>query len=149
MACLGAINYDPTTAVTKSLASATVLTAFDTTNLRITFTAPASGLVQVRIKAVCISGGVTFPSILLGVLEGSTVVFRASPIGGTLGVYAATLYAPQEVLGVVAVSGGSHSFDAAYASESATGTTAIKYGGPNNATTQDAWGALQFEVWEA
>ena len=149
MACLGAVNYDPSTAVTKSGTNATVLTAFDTTNLRITFTAPASGLVQVRIKACCISGGTTFPVILLGVLESSTVVLRASALGGQLGVYAATLYQPCEVLAVVAVSGGSHTWDAAYGFESATGTTAIKYGGPDNTTGNDAWGALQFEVWAA
>ena len=83
MACLGAVNYDPSTAVTKSARdSATVMTAFDTTNLRITFTAPASGLVQVTDQVRSASpGGDALPAILLGVLEGSTVVFRASPIG--------------------------------------------------------------------
>lgn len=149
MACLGAKNYDPSTAVSKSVASLLAMTAFDTTNLRITFTAPASGLVQVRIKCVCTSGGSSFPTILLGVLESSTVVFRASAQGGQLGVYAATLYQPCEVLGVVAVSAGSHTWDAAYGAESNVGTTAIKYGGPNNTTANDAWGALQFEIWEA
>lgn len=147
--CLGAVNYDPGTAVSKSVAAAVALTAFDTTNARITFTAPQSGAVRVRVKAVAISGGSSFPTIMLGVLESSTIVFRASPIGGQLGVFASTLYAPQEVSGVITglTPGSSHTYDAAYASESAVGTTAIKYGGPDNATANDAWGALQFEVW--
>ena len=148
MACLGAVNYDPGSAVSKATSSLLAMTAFDTTNLRITFTAPASGKVLVRIHCL-VTGATTFPTILLGVLEGSTVVFRASPTGGLKNTAVATAYVDQEVTGVVAVSGGSHSFDAAYGVETLIASTNIKYGGPNNTTANDAWGAIQFEVWEA
>ena len=148
MACLGAVNYDPAGAVSKATSSLLAMTAFDTTNLRITFTAPASGKVLVRLHCN-VSGATTFPSILLGVLEGSTVVLRASPTGGLKTTALATARVDQEITGVVAVSGGSHSFDAAYGVEVVIASTNIKYGGPNNTTIDDAWGAIQFEVWEA
>lgn len=152
MACLGSVNYDPGTAVSKSVASLLAMTAFDTANARITFTAPASGAVRARVKAVAVSGGSSFPIILLGVMEGAAIKLRASPIGGQLGVFAATVFAPQYVSGVIGglTPGNSYVWDAAYATESAVGTTAIKYGGPDHNTPgNDAWGALQFEVWEA
>lgn len=150
MACLGAVNYDPATAVSKAATPAQIMTAFDTVNARIAFTTPPSGKVRVRIHATATSGGASFPIFFLGVMEGATVVLRMSPTGGTPGVLAATLYVPQEALGVVSLTPGSpHTWDAAYGNESAVGTTAIKYGGPDDATANNAWGALQFEVWEA
>ena len=38
-------------------------------------------------------------------------------------------------------------WDAAYGVETAVAATGLKYGGPNNATANDAFGALIFEVW--
>lgn len=148
MACLGAINYDPTTAVTKSTASLLAMTAVDTTNLRITFTAPASGKVWVRVKCQA-HGATTFPSILLGVLEGSTVVMRQAPEGGLVNTAVATAMLAQEISGVISVSAGAHTFDAAYGVETIVASTGIKYGGPNNTTANDAFGAFVFEIWEA
>lgn len=148
MACLGTIVLDPATAVTKSTAAALAMTAIDTAAARITFTAPASLKVLVRIKSV-LHGATTFPQILLGVLEGATVVVRGAPAGAVAGTAAATTFLPVEFAAVVPVTSGSHTWDAAYGVETLVAATGLKYGGPNNATANDAFGALTFEVWEA
>lgn len=148
MACLGAINYDPSTAVSKATSALLAMTAFDTTNLRITFTPPASGNVLVRIHC-CVTGATTMPTILLGVLSGASVIVRASPTGGLKNTAVATAYVDQEIEAVVTGLSGSQTWDAAYGVETIVAATNIKYGGPNNTTANDAWGACQFEVWEA
>lgn len=149
MALLGAVNYDPGTAVTKATSSLLAMTAFDTTNARITFTAPANGKVLVRIRCN-LSGATTFPTILLGVLEGSTVVARHCPVGGVLGTAATSTNVCQEAnFTVTGISAGSHTWDAAYAVQVLLASTNIHYGGPNDTTTNNAWGGLVFEIWEA
>lgn len=150
MACLGAVNYDPAAAVSKSTASAIAMTAFDTTNARITFTAPASGKVLVRLKCN-LSGATTMPQVLLGVLEGSTVRMRQVPIAALPGTALATTNVPLEVVGVISglTPGNSYTYDAAYGVETAVASTNIHYGGPNDTTANNAWGGLVFEVWEA
>lgn len=148
MACLGTVVYDPAVAVTKSTAAALAMTAIDTVNARITFNAPASLKVLVRIRCQ-IHGAATFPSVLLGVLEGATVVARGAPIGGLVNTAVATAIVPLEFTAVLAVTAGSHTFDAAYGVETLVASTGIKYGGPNNTTANDAFGAFIFEVWEA
>lgn len=150
MACLVAINYDPAAAVTKSTAALLAMTALDTTNLRAAFTVPSSGKVLVHIKCQ-VHGATTFPSILLGVLEGATVIGRHAPIGGMLNTAVATAIVAQEVMFVVTglSSGANKNWDAAYGVETIVASTGIKYGGPNNTTANDAFGAFIFEIWEA
>jgi hypothetical protein len=148
MACLGSIVYDPVTSVTKATSAALAMTAVDTTNCRLTFTAPASLKVLVRIRCI-VHGATTMPSILLGVLEGATVVMRVAPIGGLVNTAVATALVPLEATAVLAVTAGSHTFDAAYGVETLVAATGIKYGGANDATANNAFGAFIFEVWEA
>lgn len=149
MACLGAVLYDPATAVTKGTA-ASAMAAFDTTNARISFTAPASGRVLVRICCV-VHGATTFSTILLGVMSGATVVGRVSPIGGIKTTAVATAMVTQEATFVVPglTPGASLTWDAAWGIETFVASSLIKYGGPNDTTTNNAFGALQFEIWEA
>jgi hypothetical protein len=149
MACLGAVLYDPSVAVTKG-AAASVMAAFDTTNARITFTVPASGRVLVRICCV-VHGATTFSTILLGVLNGSTVVGRVCPIGGIKTTAVATAMVTQEATFVVPglTPAASLTWDAAWGIETFVANSLIKYGGPNDTTANNAFGALQFEVWEA
>jgi hypothetical protein len=150
MACLAAVNHDPATAATANTTAALALTALDTTNLRLTFTAPASGRVLVRLQGV-VHGATTFPAILLGVLQGSTVIGRVSPIGGLKATALATAMVTQEASFVVSglTPGASLTWDAAYGVETAVASTGIKYGGPNDATANNAFGAFIFEIWEA
>lgn len=150
MSCLGGKAYDPSSAVTKSTASALAMTALDTTNLRIAFTVPFTGRVMVRIQAV-VHGATTMPSILLGVLEGSSVVRRLSPLGGLKTTAVATAMVTQEAIFVVEglTPQSQKTWDAAYAVETAVASTGIKYGGPNDTTANNAFGAFVFEVWEA
>lgn len=145
---LGAILYDPAGAVSKSTATRIVMTALDTTNLRLTFTAPDSGNVLVRLRTN-LNGATTFPSILLGVLDGSTVIGRQSPVGGILGTAVSTTNVPHEASFIVEglTPRVTETWDAAYGVEILLAATNIHYGGPNNTTTNDAWGAFGFEIW--
>lgn len=149
MALLGSCTYDPAVAVTKNTTALLAMTALDTTNLRIAFTAPANGRVLVRLEGT-IHGATTFPQILLGVLEGATVKGRVAPKGIIGGTALATTRMDVEALFVVSglTPSASLTWDAAYAVEVIVAATGIKYGGPNNTTTNDAFGAFIFEVWE-
>jgi hypothetical protein len=150
MACLGAICYDPATAVSKATTAALALTALDTSNLRLTFTAPSNGRVMVRLRGI-LHGATTFPQILLGVLEGSTVRGRQAPVGGLPGTaVATTMLAVEAVFCVTGLTpGNSYTWDAAYGVETLVASTALKYGGPNDATANNAFGGFVFEIWEA
>lgn len=147
---LGAVLYDPSSAVSKATTGNTAMAAFDTTNARITFTAPASGKVLVRVGCP-VHGATTFPQIMFGVLEGSTVRARTSPIGGLKTTNVATAQLALEGQAVITglTPGNSYTYDAAWASELGVTSTGLKYGGPNNNSGNNAWGALRFEVWTA
>jgi hypothetical protein len=150
MALLVGKNYDPSTAVNAVTTAALAMTALDTTNLRITFTAPPSGNVLVRMRTN-VSGATTMPSILLGVLQSSTVIGRQSPVGGNLGTALATSRIGQEASFTVTglTPGSSYTWDAAYGVEIVLAATNIKYGGPDDTTADNAWGGFAFEVWAA
>jgi hypothetical protein len=149
MALLYGKLYDPAVAVTKSTAAAMAMTAFDIANLRAAFVAPPSGIVQVRI-ACAVHGATTFPTILLGVLEGSTVRGRFCPIGGVPGTAVATMAMPREAVVLVTglTPGVQLTWDAAYGVETGVASTGIKYGGPNNTVANDAFGGIAYEIWE-
>jgi hypothetical protein len=150
MACLVGKAYDPATAVSKSTAALLAMTALDTTNLRAVFTVPATGKVLVRLQGV-VHGATTMPTILLGVLEGATVVRRVSPVGGLKNTAVATAQVTQKAEFVVdgLTPGQQKTWDAAYGVEVVVSATGLKYGGPNGVTANDAFGAFLFEVWEA
>lgn len=150
MPLLAGTLYDPASAVTKSTTATLAMTALDTTNLRLTFTAPASGCVLVRLQGT-LHGATTFPQIQLGVLEGSTVKGRVTPAGLMNGNLAATSFLTVEGLFVVTglTAGASLTWDAAYGVETVVASTGLKYGGPNNTTANDAFGGFAFEVWAA
>lgn len=150
MSCIAAALYDPGSAVTHATTGALAMTAMDTTNLRHTFTVPASGRVMVRLQ-FCVHGATTFPTILLGILQSSTVIARVSPIGGLKTTAVATAMVTQEATFVVSglTPTASLTWDAAYGVETGVASTGIKYGGPNDGTVNNAFGAAIFEIWEA
>lgn len=145
---LDAKLYDPAVAVAKTCAAALVMTALDTANLRVSFTAPASGKVFVRLRG-SLSGATTMPTILLGVLNGATIMGRQSPLGGLLGTALATTNVPHEAEFVVPglTPGNSYNFDAAYGVEQGVAATNLHYGGPDDTTANNAWGGFGLEVW--
>lgn len=145
---LNAVSYLPPTVVTKSTAAALAMTALDTVNLRLSFTVPANGSVMVRI-ATTIHGATTTPGVHLGVMSGATVVGRMSASVTWSGTQAATSQVNAEVLFVVPnlTPGANLNWDAAYGVETLVAATAIKYGGPNDATTNNAFGAISYEIW--
>lgn len=150
MACLAAVNYDPTTAGTKACTGALAMTAMDTTNLRLTFTVPSNGRVLVRLAGT-ITGAATMPSILLGVMESTTVRGRMAPMTGGAGTIAATSFLPIEVAFVVTglTASASLTWDAAWGVETGVSNANIRYGGPNSTTAADAFGAFSFSIWDA
>lgn len=145
---LDCINYDPGTAVSKSTASLLAMTALDTTNLRITFTAPDSGKVLVRLRT-CVVGATSYPQIVLGVLDGSTVKGRGPAMGALATAVGSTMPMTVESEFIVdgLTPGGSYTWDAAYGVEVVVASTNIKYGGPDNNSGNNAWGAFLFEIW--
>ena len=152
MALLAAKTYDPAAAVSKATSALLAMTALDTTNLRNTFTVPANGSVLVRMAGAVHGGSATpfYPQVLLGVLEGTTVRGRTAPHGkvnGTVG--SATLVMVVEALFVVTglTPSASLSWDAAYGVEVIVAGSAIKYGGGNDTTTNNAFGAFCYEIW--
>jgi hypothetical protein len=146
---LAGVSYDPAAAVTKATTALLAMTAFDTTNLRLaSITVPSHGMLRWRI--ICaVHGATTLPSILLGVLEGATVRGRVAPMVGGGNLVATGRY-QHEATGLITglTPGASVTLDAAYGVEVIVATTGIKYGGPNNTTTNDAFGAIVFEVFD-
>lgn len=148
---LGAKLYDPAGLVTKSTTANLAMTAFDTTNLRLTFTVPDNGSVRVVMSCAQHGSGVgAYPgAVTLGVLSGSSVVARV--LAHQVGVYSnSSLFYASLVLDCVVpglTPGASLTWDAAYAVEIAGTNSAIKYGGPNNTTGSDAFGAFTYEIW--
>jgi hypothetical protein len=149
MALLAGTHYDPSTAVSKATTALLAMTALDTTNLRLTFTAPSNGTVLVRMRGV-VGGATTFPNILFGVLNGSTVMARQSPLGAIGGTALATTGATQEAVMLIKslTPGASYTFDAAYGVEVILAATALKYGGPNDTTANNAWGGFIYEIYD-
>lgn len=149
MNLLGSALYDPAGAVSKVTTSLLAMTALDTTNLRVAVTVPAHGRLRFRLRGVH-HGSTTSGQHLFGVLNGATVVARAPVSPMLLGTAVATTRVMLEAdFSVSGLTPGAANFDAAYGVEivsSAGG--AIKYGGPNNTTTNDAFGGFLFEVWD-
>jgi hypothetical protein len=148
MGLLAGTNYDPGTAASASTASLLAMTALDTTNLRLTFTAPANGSVIMRHHGQ-ITGATSTPQILLGVLDGATVRGRTAmelPRTGQNATQLEMYRCASLITGLTA--GTSYTWDAAYGVETVVASTNIKYGGPNNTTTGDAFGGYGFEIWD-
>lgn len=148
MNLLGAKLYDPAGAITKATSTLIAMTAFDTTNLRLTVTVPAHGFL--RVKMMCpVTGATTFPSVLLGVLSGATIKGRISPLQvlGNTAVATARLGLLADFV-IPGLAPGSITLDAAYAVQVVVASSTISYGGPDDASGADAWGAFSFEIWD-
>ena len=149
MNLLAATLYDPAGAVSKATDALLEMTAFDTTNLRLTATVPAHGMLMFRLRTVRHGAG-GFPQILLGVLNGATVVGRVGAAENISSDGSATVQVKlwSEFV-AVGLTPGSTNFDAAYGVEVVSGAGgAIKYGGPDDTTGDNAFGAFQFEIWD-
>lgn len=151
MTLLHVSTYDPAVAVAKATSASLAMTALDSTNLRATFTAPPSGRVLVRIRGN-IHGSGTVPQILFGLLDqAGAVVTRVAPTGlpTWYSGSATTFFVAESVFVVNVPPTASITWDAAYGVETAVSGTALKYGGPNDVTGNNAFGAFIFEVWAA
>lgn len=153
MSLLASKTYDPATIATKACSAALAMTALDTTNLRNVFVAPANGAVLVHLSGAVHGGSAApwYPSILLGVMEGATIRGRYAADGNVQGVAAATgpIMGVSAIFVVSGLTGGTtYTWDAAYGVETIATNAALKYGGPNDTTAQNAFGAFVFEIWD-
>ena len=149
MSCLASALYDPAVAVSKATTTAIAKTALDTTNLRLSFTVPASGRVLVRLAGT-LHGATTCPQTMLGVMSGTSVIGRVTPVLGGGNVAATTLMRAESTFVVSGLTAGANlTWDAAYGVETVVASTGLKYGGPNSATGNNAFGGFQFEIWTA
>ncbi len=143
--------YDPAGAVTAFTTSTTgvALVAFDTTNLRLTFTVPPSGFVRVRMAAQ-VHGATTFPTVLLGILSGAGVVGRQQPMQslGNTAVATAQVKIESDFIVSGLTAGEAKTWDAAFGVEVGVASTGIKYGGANDAVANNAFGGFAFEIWD-
>lgn len=148
MNLLTAKLYDPAGAVSKATSALLAMTAFDTVNLRLAITVPAHGMVRFRLRCL-ITGATTCPTIFLGVLNGATVVGRVSPQYENATANAATQnFLLDADFIATGLAPGAMNVDAAYGVEVVVAATNIKYGGPNDTTGNNAWGAFCFEAWD-
>jgi hypothetical protein len=151
MSLLAAKNYDPATAVTVSLSTLTAMTALDTTNLRLNFTAPVSGNVLVRMKCGLYVTSYPVPALLFGVMEGATIKARGIPMGLFTNYSSGASYWGLEwtvaITGLTA--GAPLTWDAAMAVKYSGSSATLRYGGPSDTNIASAFGAFQFEVWTA
>lgn len=147
MKLLASKLYDPGTAETKATSSLLALTAMDTTNLRNSFIIPSHGMVLVKMRGV-IHGATTLPALLLGILDGSTIRGRIAPIQIFNTVPATGLISIEATFSMSGLTPGAVSWDAAYGVETVVASSAIKYGGPNDTTGNNAFGGFLFEVWD-
>lgn len=149
MNLLAGTLYDPAVAVSKATTAAIAMTAVDTTNLRLTFTVPLSGKVYVRVAGGALHGATTYPQILVGILNGASVVARQAPTV-TISTAAATTFGQvfTEFLVGGLTPGASLTWDLAYGVETLVASTGWKYGGPNNTTANDAFGGISFSIWD-
>lgn len=150
MSLIQAVNYDPATQVVKATSSAMVMTALDSTNLRLTFVVPTTGRVLVRLRS-CVAGSSTAPGIYLGVLNDvGALVMRQVPLIQGYSANGSVMYPVEATFTVVGLTpGATLTWDAAYGVEYPVSSTSIRYGGPNDATASNAGGAISYEVWEA
>lgn len=149
MNLLGAKLYDPAVAVSKATSSLLAMTAFDTTNLRLAITVPAHGMVLFKIHGGGITGATTVPTIFLGAMNGATILGRIAPhdFPGTMNVATQTSPLMAEFV-ATGLTPGAMNVDLAYGVEVIVSSTSIKYGGPNDTTTANAWGGIAFEAWD-
>lgn len=145
-------HYDPAAIAGSSVAALQVMTALDTTNLRLNFTVPASGEVLVRQRLIT-TGSTSPASILMGILEGSTIRMRQVPTGSITnsGTLLATDFHIWEAQAVIPglTPAANLNWDAAVAVETAIATALVRYGGPNDTTASNAAGGFVFEIWAA
>lgn len=148
MNLLAGVCYDPASAVSKATTSAIAMTALDTVNLRLAVKAPPSGKLFARLAGV-LHGATTFPQIFLGVLRGATVMGRQAPMSGGGNLAATTLQNVEARFLITGLTPGQqHVLDAAYGVETVVASTALKYGGPNNTSANDAFGGFVFELYD-
>lgn len=147
MKLLACATYDPAVAVSKATTAALALTALDTTNLRLNFTIPAHGMVYVRMKGQ-VHGATTAPQIMLGVLEGSTKRGRCAAKLHSANIAATTIIGCEAQFTVSGLTPGTVNWDAAYGVETVVAATGLKYGGPNDTTANNNFGAFCFEIWD-
>lgn len=121
-------SYNPSTAVSYSLSS--TMTAVDTTNLAVTFTAPSSGSVLVALESVNTGNGVAF-----GVISGGSLISSSQEVNSLTDDLRSV--ATVEIAGLTA--GDSYTYD--FGAKVTSGGGTLYAGG--------SYGSASIAVWEA
>lgn len=147
---LAGISYDPATRVQTAILLQAI-TAIDTTNLRVTFTAPASGVVSFVFGCALRVNSSIANGLMLGILDGSTIRWRAAaPVQSPTPGASTIRKTGVDVEGLIAglTPGNTYTFDLAWGVEIDSSVPNIDFGGPNDTTTDNAGGAIEFEIYE-
>ncbi len=139
-ALLASKYYKPATQQNPSTAS-TTLVDVDATNLAVTFTAPASGKVIVRLQAGCYNTG-NYGQF--GVREGTTNI----AVGRVNANNAAGPTAVRSFL-ITGISAGSHTYKFAFSAGGSGGTMNLYYQTDDPAVASASIGPASIEVWAA
>jgi hypothetical protein len=145
---LAYVEYAPSTPTTYTTTSAT-LAAVDTTNLTISFTAPASGNVLVRVTACCNendSGDIQGYLALLDHTSHAQVGYSANVAASNVAGMIANVSPVWLITGLV--EGDSYQYDVAFgvASGAVTGLHIFAQG---NTGCENYGGPVMMEVWSA
>lgn len=154
---LGSIAYDPAGAVQRGGAPV-AMTVFDALNASIDINAPASGKIR-----TCLSAWVSFTNLLgyfnghLGVMDiggAQNVLRQRLAVGSRRHADSSSQSTPfgerLEAGGIISglTPGSYYGLAMAFGVENSGFSNGFSYGGPNDATANNAYGALIFEVWE-
>ena len=146
---LAGVHYDPGTAAPES-ATLLAMTAIDTTNLRLSVTVPASGRVFVRLRGTLHGGDHA------GDLPRCPRRIHDQDACGPVPQLverrdraATDLHACEASAVISGLTPGAVNWDAAYSVDAVVASSGLKYGGPNDATGNNAFGGFTFEAWAA
>jgi hypothetical protein len=94
-------------------------------------------------------GTTTFPQLLMGILESTTVIARVPPKYNVANVAATSLVRGEVEFTIGGLTpGASLTWDVAMSVETAVASSGIKCGGPNDTTANNAFGAFIYELWD-
>jgi hypothetical protein len=135
-ALLGITTYAPGSDTTIGTSSSTTLVDVSAANLSVTFTAPASGNVVVKLYGLTGTTGGSGNFIRWGVRESTTIIAGPQIVDAVSNAEGRQHVASFHITGI---SGGSHTYKFAHA---VSGNTVALYGGPT-------FGKGVIEVWAA
>lgn len=136
---LAVTSYNPATQTATSTTSSS-LTDVDATNLAVTFTAPSTGKVLVRLSAVSLTNAVEQPAYW-GLRVGAADVADSTVNAGADGGSTIDQAASRAILVTGLTSGTSYTYKWAQKTSNGAYTTYTRYGGLSGGAVMEVWSA--------